>query len=116
MTFDGRQQTAHRISWQLAFGIILQGKFVLHSCDVMKCVNPKHLWLGNNRANVDDMVSKGRQTIGARNGMSKLTEGDVREIRELTRTTTDEEIGRRFGINRSAISRIRTGQRWALVK
>ena len=56
----GRLMLAHRVSYRLAYGGIPKGKWVLHRCDNPGCVNPDHLFLGNNVANVRDMHSKGR--------------------------------------------------------
>lgn len=51
---------AHRAAWEFEHGSIPEGRHVLHHCDNPPCVNVKHLFLGNNDANVADMVSKRR--------------------------------------------------------
>jgi hypothetical protein len=58
--YDGKLQSAHRISWQIHRGPIPDGLWVLHRCDVMLCVNPDHLFLGTHQDNVDDKHRKGR--------------------------------------------------------
>ena len=59
-TADGKNRTAHRVAYEYAYGPIPDGLYVCHSCDNRKCVNPAHLWLGNAKANVTDMIDKGR--------------------------------------------------------
>lgn len=34
--------------------------FICHHCDVRNCVNPSHLFLGDNKANMEDRSRKGR--------------------------------------------------------
>ena len=55
----------HRFSWEIHFGKIPEGLWVLHHCDVPLCVRPDHLFLGDRKANMLDAARKGRIcTIG----------------------------------------------------
>jgi hypothetical protein len=50
----------HRIAWELANGPIAGDLFVCHACDNPPCCNVDHLFLGTNKANMEDMARKGR--------------------------------------------------------
>jgi len=56
----GKTVKTHRLAWEEFFGPIPDGLRVCHRCDVPSCCNPDHLFLGTQRDNVTDMVSKGR--------------------------------------------------------
>ncbi len=55
-----KASTACRASWLIHRGPIPHRRWVLHKCDVKQCVNPDHLFLGNNRANRQDFGQKHR--------------------------------------------------------
>lgn len=111
---------AHRVSWEIHNGPIPFGLLVLHRCDIRSCVNPKHLFVGNQKQNVLDMFSKGRQAdnSGEANPKAKLTWGQVRKIRGMVShkfhnvVNTHEKIARMFGVKKSTIAQIAYGRTW----
>lgn len=51
---------AHRVALELKNGPLPKGRYVCHSCDSPKCCNPRHLFAGTQKNNMDDMTEKGR--------------------------------------------------------
>jgi len=96
-----RAALAHRVSYEIAYGSIPQGLYVLHKCDNPPCVRPEHLWAGTHAQNMHDMFSKGRRTP-----FRKLSERDVREIRALNGIIPRKELGERFKVSAATISRV----------
>ena len=107
---------AHRISYEVHNGPIPAGMSVLHKCDNKRCVNPYHLFVGTQKDNMVDMVSKKRHMHGERTNTAKITEADVREIRALKeKGVTLSAIATQFGICFQQVSRIVRRERWAHV-
>lgn len=108
---------AHRFAWEAARGQIPAGLFVLHHCDNPPCVRPDHLYTGTDVDNSRDKVSRGRQSrlLGEANCAARLTETLVREIFAARGRIGQSELGRRYGVDRKAISHIFTGYNWSHV-
>lgn len=120
-----RYHKAHRVSWMLHHGPIPKGLGVLHRCDNPPCVRPSHLFLGNQKANWEDMIAKGRGNFrrGERHPMTGLTDEAVREIRRLHirgKHSHDpgntSELMNKFGISRNTVLRVADGVNWRHVK
>lgn len=57
---ENKTYATHRFSWELHNGVIPDGLFVLHKCDIPLCVNPNHLFLGTQNTNMKDRSTKKR--------------------------------------------------------
>lgn len=109
---DDKTVGAHVFAYENLVGPT-NGKQVLHHCDVRHCVYPSHLFLGDNQANTDDAVSKGRHPRGETNGRHKLTEKEVLEIRFLhSQGFIQRVLAKEYGVQWSAIWSIVHRKTW----
>lgn len=111
--FIGKKSNlAHRISWEFTYGFSPDRLVVCHRCDNRACVNPEHLFLGDNKDNARDKMEKGRYVQAY--GNSKLTIDDVFEIRKLwiEEKYSQTELAKKYGVGHSCINRIILGDKW----
>jgi hypothetical protein len=97
------EQLAHRISYIVHVGSIPKGMCVLHKCDNPSCCNPRHLFLGDNNDNTQDMISKCRDRSFGRK--RRLADDDVRLIRDKNNPAS--VLQEMFNISSSMVSLIR---------
>lgn len=57
----GKVRRVARVVWELAHGPIPNGLLICHSCDNPLCARADHLMIGSQRANIQDMLAKGRR-------------------------------------------------------
>jgi len=111
----GKQRRAHIVIFEWTNGSTSDLR-VCHTCDVKHCVNPEHLFLGTQSDNIRDMFSKGRQRErrGEISNWAKLTENDVRRIRQLYADGFyQREIAAMYGMSQRGISVIVRRERWS---
>jgi hypothetical protein len=53
---ERRRWIPHRLAFFLAHGVEPGRQFVCHTCDVPRCVNPDHLFLGDAKLNAMDKI------------------------------------------------------------
>jgi len=59
----GKTKKVHRVYWEIVNGLIPEGMYICHHCDICNCINPKHLFLGTHTDNMRDMIKKERKSI-----------------------------------------------------
>jgi hypothetical protein len=113
LSIKRKDALAHRVSWEISFGPIPSGKFILHACDNRKCVKPSHLFLGDRTSNMADKVKKNRQAKGEI--IHKiLSKSDVLRIRVLYRNgdISQVRLSKMFKIHQTSISKIVNRKSW----
>ncbi len=106
--------SAHVVSYAYFNNLRYLDFHVLHTCDNTICVNPNHLFKGNNTTNRADCVFKGRTAMGITQGLHKLTEEEVLEIRRLYKTGnyTLIQLANEYNVHYSNIGYIVNNKTW----
>lgn len=141
----GHKVYAHRFAYEAAHGPDSADDIcVLHDCpdgDRKDCVESAHLWAGTNAENAADAGRKGQMASGKdhwshrdpekfarvnapgvkargeRNQNSRLTEAQVRQIREryAFRKVTYAILAAEYGVSEDTIARVIKRETWAHV-
>jgi HNH endonuclease len=110
---NGKMIRMSRYIYEECFGPIKEGNVIRHKCDNPECINPEHLEQGTPHENSLDMVRRNRSTRGERNGAAKLTEKEVKDIRNLRNMGIPYEVIRnKYGISKTTIWEIVKKRKW----
>lgn len=113
---------AHRFTFLLSTGIQPGELEVCHHCDAPPCNNPAHLFLGTHLLNTTDAVLKGRHISanpfrGETNGLAKLTEAQVLEIRfKRNMGYSYEMLAKDYKVNSGTIYNLVNHKSWKHVQ
>lgn len=109
-------QVAHRFSYFIHKGDFDTSKHLLHTCDNAFCVNPDHLYLGDQRQNNIDRDKRGRQKTkrGSSHKLAKLNEEASVKIREIhnPKTFPTRKLAKMFGVSQCVIMKVIKGSAW----
>lgn len=119
VSFDSLLDRVHRFAYLFEKGPIpmqtaRRSMCVCHECDNRLCINPRHLFLGTDEENANDMRDKGRARKGAQHHFTTLTEGQVKAIRRDPRSS--REAAKVFGVTAGTVAGIRAYYTWKHVE
>jgi len=98
---NDRQDYAHRVYWERENGPVPEGLELDHLCRNHSCVRPSHLEPVTHIVNL------------RRGAATKLTEFAVREVRVLLEQGLSyARVAKTFGVGKSTIGSIATGESW----
>lgn len=107
----GWPRQVHRLICEAFHGKPPEGKsFALHRDDVKTNNHADNLYWGSIHDNAKDAVANKRLAYGTKNHRSKITEKEVREIRESK--LSGPKLAEKYGLHNTTIYRIKSGKYW----
>lgn len=104
----------HRLVVEASLGRRLNpSELVCHHCDNPACYRLSHLYVGTNATNTQDKFKRNRfvPSKGEDNGSVKLTEKEVKEIRNSV-GLKQIDLAKKYNISQSQVSSILTKKSW----
>lgn len=114
ISISKKQTSAHRFSYKTMNGEIPIGLIICHTCDQPSCVNPLHLFIGSNKDNTQDMISKQRHDFNglSKVGNPKLNINQVTEIRQQKGKLILRVLAAKYGVTIPTIHYILRNKTW----
>ncbi len=115
--WEGKIVGAHRLLCALAHGPVPgDGRWeAAHRCGVRICMNKRHIRWARPVENAADKIAHRTDNKGVKHGLAKLTEDQVRDIREQRKSATLESLAQRFNVSQTTIHRVTRGDGWVHV-
>src|SRR5712671_2284212 len=114
----GHNINASRATYLLLVAAVPKNLVVCHTCDNPACCNPAHLWVGTQADNLRDCRIKGRaKNVRGKDHprtLAKLSPRLIEKAKKLhyEKGISQSEIGRRWGVHSSVISRAVRNKTW----
>lgn len=106
---NSQHTLAHRAAFHIANGY--WPNVARHKCDNRWCANPDHIEDGTMGDNNRDQAVRGNAHRGQDHERAKLTDAQVKVIkRALSLGFRNVDLARRYGVDQSTISNIKTGK------
>ena len=108
---EGTLYVASRVSWLLTHGA-WPTPCCLHYCDNTLCIRPSHLHEGTQQENMAERGARKRTAMGTQHGRAKLTPEQVRSIRLLCLSQTQQSVADTFAVERTTVRDIVSRKNW----
>jgi hypothetical protein len=117
VSFQGKRQSLHRLSYKYFKCNISKDRIVRHSCDNPSCINPAHLISGTKKQNTQDMMKHNRHAKwddrpmnqNGRRSRQKLSNEQVAEIKHSK--LSSYKLAGLYPVSSVQIRRIKNGTR-----
>jgi hypothetical protein len=114
MIMDNKAIYAHRAAYLVHNGSLDDVPLIRHKCGVRCCTEPTHLAAGTHHDNAMDRIGHGTMPYGEKGSKAKLTESQAVSI--IADSRGHAEIAAEYGVDKSQVSRIKSGKRWPHLK
>jgi DNA-directed RNA polymerase specialized sigma24 family protein len=93
---------------------LCENRYVIGDATHKRCCNPAHLATGTSLENEADKIAAGRNAFGARQGLAKLNDDKVREIRSRYAAggVSYQDLADEFGVALSQIASVVKRRTW----
>lgn len=118
LSYKGEQvmRKVHALVMEAFVGQRPEGMQICHGDGDQTNNRVGNLRYGTGQENCADTLKHGRRPLGINHKRSKLTDDEVREIRSLRGSVTQQKLADRFGVHRVHISAIQSGKYWGHLK
>jgi len=121
--FNGKKVNSNRFSLMIKLGRnITPGMFACHTCNNRRCCNPKHLYEGTPRQNIEDSIKSGTYALGRisaygeNTAMAKLSNKDVLSILDrLNHGESRAVLADEYHVSYFTMRDIQTGRSWSRI-
>lgn len=114
LVVGNKKQLVSRLVWTQKHGEVPEGRLVRHLvCRNPMCINIDHLAVGTSKDNADDRERDGTTVRGSDHPRAKLTEKQILAIHSSNNTY--RQLADQYGVSKSQIARIKTGESWKQV-
>jgi len=108
---NNKTQYLHRYLYQQKYGKVSDKLVVRHLCNNPSCINMEHLIVGSQKDNIHDEIERNTFVRGQKNGMAKLKNEEVLEIRKI-KGLSMYELAKKYNVSKSVIYSIQNNTTW----
>lgn len=104
---DYRQISTHKLAWELTYGEVQPGEYVLRKCENPACCNPAHLFLGDAKQNMAAAIAKKGSNFNRGVSRHHLKAAEIEDLKARhANGVTMAQLARDFHVNYKTVANI----------